>query len=434
MKKTLILTLLVVLTFTLTGCFWRRDRGSEDPRAETLTLTIWEDTKNIEMIMTITDEFARYYALTYPNAPRLRFEIVPHSEQSAIEDLVLDGPAGRGPDVLAFVHDTLGVAVGGNHLAPNMFAETIRAHHTEEAALAASLNNVMYGFPITSESQILIYRPSKITAAQAENIETILGADAANARLVWDIYEGYYSFGLLNDAILYGADGETTTGANFLNFATPQAIQNIMYMRTQFASNTNLVIPGQISGTTDIEGLNQFLSGSVDAIIVAPYFWATAKDAFGGDVAMTVLPKVNGETMRPFSGYKLYGVSRYTKHPALAQELANFLVSEWAQALRFKERSLLPTQVSLLNQMDQNSIVVEHWRNLESLRITIPTTTLEESRVFLASLEQSILMPKIERFSAFWLAYANNMKALWEKSVLTEAELIEFLNNMTRNM
>ncbi|TVP95651.1 MAG: extracellular solute-binding protein [Acholeplasmatales bacterium] len=434
MKKFMIISVLIALTLSLTGCFWRRDRSENGASTETLTLTIWEDTKNIEMIMTITDEFARYYALTYPNAPRLRFDIVPHSEQSAIEDLVLDGPAGRGPDIVAFVHDTLGVAVGGNHLAPNMFAATIRAEHTEEAAHAASLNDVMYGFPITSESQILIYRPSKMSALQAENIETIIGTDAANARLVWDIYEGYYSFGLLNDAMLYGVDGETTTGPNFLNFATPQAIENILYMHTHFSGNTNLRIPGKISGTTDIEGLNQFLSQTVDAIIVAPYFWATAKEAFGADVAMTVLPQVNGQQMRPFSGYKLYGVSRYSKHPALAQELANFLVSDWAQALRFRDRSLLPTQTSLLEKMDQNTIVVNHWRNLDSLRMTIPEATLAEGRVFLASLETSILMPKIERFSAFWLAYANNMKALWEQGTLTQAQLIEYLNNMTRNM
>lgn len=106
--KRILLCVLMLCLFVLAGC---RERGSGSK--ETLTLTIWEDNKNISLVQEMAEEFARYYAYNYPNAPQLRFEIVPHSEKSAVEDLVLDGPAGKGPDVLAFVHDTLGSAVGG---------------------------------------------------------------------------------------------------------------------------------------------------------------------------------------------------------------------------------------------------------------------------------------------------------------------------------
>jgi len=283
---------------------------------------------------------------------------------------------------------------------------------------------------------VLIYRKSKINATQAQNIETIVGGAGANAKLVWDLLEGYYSFALLNDAILYGADGETTTGvkSSYLNFATPKAVNNIAYMHTNFKGNTNLVIPGLQSGTTDIEGLNMFLAGDVDAIIVAPYFWASAKEAFGSDVAMAPLPKVNGETLRPFSGYKLYGVSRYSKYPALAQELADFLTSPWAQAMRLRDKTLLPTLTSLIDQLGNSSIEVAHWRNLEASKITVSSAILDEAEVFEASLANSITMPKIERFSAFWVAYANNMTALWQEGDLTVQEIQTYLNNITTNM
>ena len=432
MKKIIIVLMVSILLISIAGCGRRSTSGS----SEDITLVIWEDSKNIELMMQVTEEFARFYALSFPSAPRLKFSFIPHSEQSSVEDLVLAGPAGTGPDILAFVHDTLDTAVTGNLLAQNSYADTIKATHTTEAVKAASLNNVMYGYPITSESQVLIYRKSKITDAQATSVETIVGAEHANAKLVWDIFEGYYSFSMLNDALLYGADGETVTGvkSSYLNFATPQAMDNVAYARNTFKSNPNLIIPGKVSGSTDIEGLNDFLSGNADAIIVAPYFWASAKAQFPNDVAMASVPDINNQTQRPFSGYKLYGVSRYSKHPAIAQQLALFMTSEWAQALRLKEKSLLPTVTSIVNKLDQNTITVDSWRRLETTRVTIPNEAILEARIFAQSLENSITMPKIGRFAAFWVAYANNMKALWEKETLTTQELIDFLNNITQNM
>lgn len=429
MKK---IVLILILLLVLVGC----ERRAVNNDSEDITLVIWEDNKNIEVVTTITEEFARFYAFNYPSAPKLKFEFIPHSEQSSVEDLVLAGPAGTGPDILSFVHDTLDTAVSGNLLARNTYSDKVISTHSAEAAHAASLNGIMYGFPITSESQVIIYRQSKINATQISNIETIITPSGANAKLVWDIFEGYYSFGLLNDALLYGTDGETVTGvkSSYLNFATPNAIENISYTRENYKTNQNLVIPGSTSGTTDIEGLSLFLAGDVDAIIVAPYFWASAKEQFGADVAMAPLPSINEQEMRPFSGYKLYGVSRYSKNPALAQQLADFMTSEWAQAIRLRDKSLLPTITSLTSKLDQTSIVVDSWRMLETTQITISEATLVEARIFKDSLDQSITMPKIARFSAFWIAYANNMKALWEKSSLTEQELIDFLNNITQNM
>lgn len=429
MKKILIVLLLLL---TLAGCGRREvPKSSED-----ITLTLWEDSKNIELVSQMTEEFARFYAFNFPNAPKLKFQFIPHSEQSSVEDLVLAGPAGTGPDILAFVHDTLDTAVTGNLLARNTYSDKIKATHNQDAVQAASLNGVMYGFPITSESQIIIYRKSKISNTQIQSIEQILDANKANAKLVWDIFEGYYSFGLLNDALLYGSDGETTTGikSSYLNFATQQSIQNIAYARNTYRNHPNLVIPGSTSGSTDIEGLSLFLSGDVDAIIVAPYFWASAKEHFGNDVGMASLPTINGQTMRPFSGYKLYGVSRYSKYPALSQQLADFLTNEWSQAIRLRDKSLLPTVTSLTEKLNQSSIQVDSWRGLQTTRITISESSLIEARIFKASLDSSITMPKIVRFSAFWIAYANNMKALWEQSSLTEQQLIDYLNNITQNM
>ena len=43
-------------------------------------------------------------------------------------------------------------------------------------------------------------------------------------------------------------------------------------------------------------------------------------------------------------------------------------------------------------------------------------------------------MPKLPRFAGFWHAYANNIKAFWEKEDVSAAELDEFLDNITKNL
>ncbi|MDD4001053.1 MAG: extracellular solute-binding protein, partial [Bacilli bacterium] len=221
---------------------------------------------------------------------------------------------------------------------------------------------------------------------------------------------------------------------SYLNFKTDQAKANLTYLKENYQGNQNLIIPGSTGGTTDIEGLSYFLSGQAEAIIVAPYFWASAKEEFGDKVAMASLPRLNSQDLRPFSGYKLYGVSRYSKEPALAQALADFLISEWAQALRFKEKSLLPTQLSLSEKLNQTSITIESWRKLEATKIVIPEQVLLEGRVFKESLNKSYTMPKLSRFSAFWHAYSNNIKAYWEADNVSDEKLNEYLDNITKNM
>src|SRR5690606_14668780 len=59
--------------------------------------------------------------------------------------------------------------------------------------------------------------------------------------------------------------------------------------------------------------------------------------------AITVLPTIDGSTLKPFSGYKGYGVSSYTKHPHLAHAFAAFLTSAENQYYRFVKKQLLPT-------------------------------------------------------------------------------------------
>lgn len=419
--KLICLFMLTLMMLSLCACGRNKKNSTSD---DYITLTVWEDNKNIEMVSKMCDEFAKYYRSLYPKATPLKFNFIPKSEKSSVEDLALAGPAGNGPDILAFVHDTLGIAVEADLLATNNNAAKLALEQTAEALSAATYNDKVYGYPITSESQILIYRKSFLTSSDVDNVETIVN----KTKLVWDVVEGYYGFGLFTDAVLYGEDGKTTTGTNYVKLDNPQTIANIL-AAYNLKSNQNLIVPGVYSETTDNEGLAYFQSGDAKAIIVAPYFWAEAKETYGDDVAMAVLPKINNNQLRPISGYKLYGVSKYSQNPAIAQMLADYLVSEECQAIRLRDRNLLPTNNNLLDQVQTSTtdIKVYNWRQTENAMITIPKANVEQAKIFMESLNNSITMPSLTRFSSFWLNYADQIKSIWNSSNPTEADVISKL-------
>ena len=108
-------------------------------------------------------------------------------------------------------------------------------------------------------------------------------------------------------------------------------------------------------------------------------------------------------------------------------------MSEWAQALRFREIPAL-TVDSLRLRLDEKELTVDSWRKLEATKVVIPEAVLREARIFKESLDKSRTMPKLPRFAGFWHAYANNIKAFWEKEDVSAAELDEFLDNITKNL
>lgn len=117
---------------------------------------------------------------------------------------------------------------------------------------------------------------------------------------------------------------------NQLNLATTQAVNNLTTLTKEYQ---NVIV----NGTPD-EALTIIGVGDAGGVISSPYLWSTFKDRIGASAKMAVVPSISGLTARPFSGYKGYGVSRYSKHPELAQMLAKYLVGDLAQEIRFVQK------------------------------------------------------------------------------------------------
>ncbi len=395
MKKLLALLLVFSVIFTLFGC------KKDDEVSDKVTITIWEDESNEAVITTLCEYFLADYYQKYPLAPKIEIKFIAQAEASAVEGLQTAGPAGNGPDIFAFVHDTLGTAVNSGLIAANIYTKELMAIQTEEALKAFTYENVLYGYPITAESLTVMYDSSKISAQELVSFDTI---KTANKKIAWTVSNtnsGYYPFGLFTDAILFGADG---TNAKELNLATPKTVANLKQFYTNYASI--------IENATVTEGFSLLQTGEVAGIISSPYLWSDVKNALGSNAAIAVLPMINGENQRPFAGYKGYGVNRYSKNPAIAHMLANYLASEEAQYLRLIEKEYLPT--------------------VSSERIETYLSKSASLQVFQTSLNNSITMPNILKMGSYWSPMQDVMTELWNnRASLTEAMIEEKLNSAT---
>ena len=379
MKK---VTSFLLLVMSIFGLFVLGSCGGSSNENGKITITIWEDESNEEVVNTLCEYFLADYYQKYPLAPKIEVNIIAQAEASAVEGLQTAGPAGNGPDIFAFVHDTLGTAVNAGLISENIYASKLAKNQSSDALNAFTYEGVLYGYPITAESLTVMYDKTKISAQELASFDALKSANKKIAWTVSNTNSGYYPFGLFTDSVLFGEDG---TAKDVINLATTKTVDNLYSFYHDYST--------VVENATVTEGFSLLQTGEVAGIVSSPYLWADVKNALGNNAAIAVLPTINGENQRPFSGYKGYGVNRYSQNPAIAHMLAEYLSSEEAQYLRLIEKEYLPT--------------------ISSERIDTYISKSESLQVFKASLDNSITMPNILKMGSYWSPMQDVMTELW---------------------
>lgn len=374
MKKKL--GLLLTLSTLLMGCATKGD--------DTINILMWEDVNNHALIEDLFASYQSIYRQNYPDGPTIKLTLQEEKESKAVSDLLLQGPSGEGPDLFAFVHDTLSSAITNELVSEVMYGTEVRHNHSEDAVAAFTYNTKLYGYPITAESQTLMYDKRKLSADDVTSFEKI---HAKGEKVVLDFADSdsnaFYMFSFLTDADVFGASGTVPTS---FNLNGPQGAQNLLALTKD--------LRGAITKGTPDTSLVIMNQNEAAAVISSPYLWPLFQESVGASNAgIAKVPTVNGDTPRPFSGYKGYGVSRYAKNPHIAHDLARYFTSETAQRLRFARLGILPTFVS-----DE---------------ITSAVHKSASASVFQAALNESLVMPNITQMGSFWAPTNTAMTQIW---------------------
>lgn len=219
--------------------------------------------------------------------------------------------------------------------------DAIVAANAAGSIQAASINGVLYGYPMTADNgYFLYYDKSVFTQEDVQTLDGMLAAaNAAGKKVHMDVSNGWYiaSFFLGAGCKLdIDADGKQVCDFNNANgLAAAKAILALC-SDPAFITGDDSVLQGNIGDT---------ISAGISGTWVA----TAIKEKLGENYGASKLPTftLNGQQvqMGSFLGCKILGVNTQTQHPVEAMKLAEFLTSEQSQIRRFEVRGYGPSNI-----------------------------------------------------------------------------------------
>lgn len=377
MKKVLIGIAALASIFMFFGCNKKSDG--------TVTLTVWESTNG-------PDEFIRQAGAKYTEShPNVKIKYVNVELGDSVNQIALDGPAGKGADVFAAPHDRLGSLVAGGHVLPTQNLDEIKSKALASCVKALTYDGTTYGYPVSAETSALFYNKKLISENEVPKTWEELAAFAKDFNskntgkygFVMNVGEAYYTviFTTENGNRLFGKDGNDGT-KTYIN--TPDAVNGMKFFQSLRSA---LDVPAADLETSTIDGA--FQSGNAALHITGLWNVKPFEEA-GIDFGVAPLPSLPGDSTPAanFSGTRAMFVSAYTEHPDEANDFAAFLVSDEMQKLRFELTGALPST---------------------NIKVESPYMA-----GFSKQLEYSFPMPSIPEISLFWEAMNNASKNIWD--------------------
>ena len=262
------------------------------------------------------------------------YVVEPVGEGDAAGNMITDVEAGA--DIFGFAQDQIARLVSAGALidVEPENAEAVTAENDPGAVAAATVGDILYAYPLTSDNGYFLYY-DKSVVSDPSTLEGILAdCEAAGKNFYMEINSGWYQ-----TAFFFGTGAELT-------YETDDD-GNFTACNASYASDEGLVA---LKKMVELKASPAFQNGSavgeatnVAAIVDGTWDASAAQDLFGENYACAKLPTfegADGQTyqMSGFGGFKLLGVKPQEDEDKLAacDALAAWLSGEEAQIARFE--------------------------------------------------------------------------------------------------
>ncbi|MBO0481211.1 extracellular solute-binding protein [Candidatus Enterococcus courvalinii] len=324
----------------------------------------------------------------------VKIKLVEKDMFDQLEALALDGPAGKGPDVMMAAYDRIGALGQQGHLAEVKLGNEADYDETDKAQV--TYDGKIYGEPAVIETLVLYYNKDLIDAAPAtfKEVEDL----AKDERFAFDSEAGkntgflakwtdfYYSYGLLAGygGYVFGEDG---TDASDIGLNNAGAIEGITYATDWFQN----VWPKGMQDVTSAGDFvtQQFTSNKAAAIIDGPWQAQSYKESKVNYGVAKIPTLDNGESYQPFGGGKGWVVSNYAKNKDVAQKWLDYVTNQENQETFFE----------MVNEIPAN----------QSARETAKAKNDELTTAVIEQYETAQAMPNIPEMAEVWTGAENLM-------------------------
>ncbi|AZZ89985.1 maltose/maltodextrin ABC transporter substrate-binding protein MalE [Hahella sp. KA22] len=233
---------------------------------------------------------------------------------------------GNGPDIFIWAHDRFGEWAKSGLISPLNPSKKIKDETVDFTWDAVSWNGKVYGYPIALEAVGLIYNKDLVPTPPAtfEDVMALdkkLAADGKRA-ILWDYNNTYFSWPLFasNGGYPFKKNGAgydvKDTGVN--NAGSKSAANLIKQLIEQ-----GMMPKGADYGVME----SKFNKGEVAMMINGPWAWGNLKKS-GINFGVAMIPSVNGEPGKPFTGVLAAAVNSASPNKELAIEfIENYMLN-----------------------------------------------------------------------------------------------------------
>ncbi|EGP4823755.1 extracellular solute-binding protein [Enterococcus faecium] len=360
--------------------------SAEGEAEEGKTLTVSVDSGYKDYINEIKD--------TFEKENDVKIKLVEKDMFDQLESLALDGPAGKGPDVMMAAYDRIGALGQQGHLAEVKLGNESAYDETDKAQV--TYDGKIYGEPAVIETLVLYYNKDLIDTAPAtfKDLENL----SKDSRFAFESEAGkntgflakwtdfYYSYGLIAGygGYVFGDDG---TDPSDIGLNNAGAVEGISYATDWFQN----VWP---KGMQDIKSAGdfasqQFMSNKTAAIIDGPWQAQTYKEN-NINYGVAKIPTLNnGQPYQPFGGGKGWVVSNYAKNKDLSQKWLDYVTNQENQEKFFE----------MVNEIPAN----------QQARETAKAKNDELTTAVIEQYETAQAMPNIPEMGEVWTGAENLM-------------------------
>ncbi|KMY45393.1 cyclodextrin-binding protein [Bacillus sp. FJAT-27916] len=360
--------------------------GSDGNKPE--KLVVWEDTDKSVALEPAAKAFEEEHGI------KVEFKEYGISEDMR-NQIRLDGPADKGPDVLTLPHDQIGMLAEEGTIQEISVEQSVLDTFTESSIQAQTYDGKLYGLPKATETPVFIYNKELMPEAPATMDEVYdFAKDFTDGKkfgfiALWDnFYHAYAVIGGMGGYVFGEKDGALQREDLGLN--NEGAVAGAEYIQKWYKEG--LFPKGVIgeSGGSAQDGL--FNEGKLASVQNGPWAFQGYMDA-GIDIGATPMPTLpNGEHMTTFMGVKGWHVSAYTKNKEWATKLVEFLTNYDNAKIRFEKTKEIPPVKKLI----EDPIIADD----------------EFSKAVAVQSQYAIPMPNIPEMAEVWGPMATALQTL----------------------
>lgn len=307
--------------------------------AASTTLTVWSQTEHNEILRTLVGEFEEEHGV--------KVEFIDIHPLGQREKLILDGPAGKGPDIVSVPHDGLGLMVLQGTISPVEYPDEVLDQFMPVAIEALYYDGKLWGLPFAYNSVALMYNKDLLPEVPATFEELISVAKEmthdGQYGLLWDLTNVYFDWPIFGGkgAYIFGFDdGFDVQDVGLANKGAVEALNILADMRK---SGMNP------EGTDYMVSNSLFMEGKVAAVIDGAWALTGFRQAGVNYGVAKIPPYADGSELAPLVSVSTYAVSAFSKNKELAAELIKFLTSHEVLLAIYQGTADLPPRKDVIS-------------------------------------------------------------------------------------